>query len=158
MQPDATKDANPSRKTVYTTEQKAEALMLLAEVGKAEAARRTGIPSGTIASWGSREGVQAPTPEAMRPQVEARQLSLATRRQALGEKFLTKAEELLACVGGKNQPAMDRKRGVEAARIAAETAQLLTGQPTSRVDAQLGTDQERALAIVKQLDEHRRSA
>lgn len=145
------------QRTSYTAEQKTGALRLLAEVGKAEAARRTGIPAGTIAAWGSRMGVAAPTPEAMRPQVEARQLSLAQRRQALGEKFLEKAEKLIECVHAA-EPAMDRKRGIEAARVAAETAQLLTGQPTSRVDAMLGTDQERALAVVRQLSERREAS
>lgn len=145
------------QRTTYTPEQKAEALHLLAEVGKAEAARRTGIPSGTIAAWGHRCRVSAPLPEALRPQVEARQISLAQRRAALGEKFLTKAEELIELVDAKTS-AIDRKRGIEAARVAAETAQLLTGEPTSRVSATLGTDQERALAIVRQLDERRQQA
>lgn len=138
----------------WTPEQKTAALELLATVGKAEAARRTGIPPGTIASWGVRCHVAAPTPDALRPVVEARQLSLAQRRTQLGEKFLAVAEELIDCVRTSSL-AIDRKRGVEAARAAAEAAQLLTGQPTSRVDATLGTDQERALAIVRSLEERR---
>lgn len=141
----------------YTDTQRTEALALLAEVGKAEAARRTGIPSGTIASWGSRHGVTAPTTEHLAKVNEARKATLAERRAALGETFLTKAEELIECVT-TDDSAIDRKRGIEAAREAAEAAQLLTGQPTSRVDATLGTDQERALAIVRQLDERRKAS
>lgn len=141
----------------WSPELKAEALELLASVGKAETARRLGIPAGTIASWGARGGVTAPSTERMRPVVEAMQLSAAQRRVNLGEKFLEKAEKLIDAVL-IGEPAVDRKRGIEAARVAAETAQLLTGQPTSRVDAMLGTDQERALAVVRSLAERRQAS
>jgi hypothetical protein len=44
-----------ARKTVATDPQrKAQALQLAKEFGAAEASRRTGIPAGTIRSWGSR--------------------------------------------------------------------------------------------------------
>lgn len=96
----------------YTPEQKAEALRLLAEVGKAEAARRTGIPAGTIAAWGSRTGVAAPMPEALRPQHEARHAALldrrvdiATRKAALAETLLDHAVRI---AGQLEQPAVEK--------------------------------------------------
>lgn len=140
----------------YTPDQRAEALRLLAEHGKAEAARRTGIPAGTIASWGVRNGVTAPPVEKMRQQIAAKVLTLADRRAALGSKFLATAEKLLKDVDDE-EATIDRKRLVEAARIAAETSNLLLGEATARVDAMGGSPREQAVALVSQLRQRQAS-
>jgi hypothetical protein len=149
------------QRTQYTPEQKAAALDLLATVGKAEAGRRSGIPVGTIAAWGSRCGVTAPTeqPE-RRAQVEARALTVATRKAALAERMLTKAEQILdqldasvlekhvkvvshgARLGSKVEivdvvydrpPTADQKRIVDAVAVLVDKIQLLTGEATTAV-------------------------
>lgn len=117
----------------YTPEQKAHALALLAEVGKAEAARRTGIAAGTIASWGSRNGVSAPEAGKMAQQVTA---SWQIRKVALGEKLGTLCEKMAQGIDDR----LDAKSiaGVRdlAASIAilVDRAQLLTGGATARTE------------------------
>lgn len=142
------------QRATYTPSQKAEALRLLAEVGKAEAARRSGIPAGTIAAWGSRTGVSAPTPEAMRPQVEARQLAWTERKVAiasgLGEAAQLAVEELTTRI--RNKTIGDREL-IAALTALVDRAQLLTGEATSRTEGTLTVEgaKERALATVTEL-------
>lgn len=141
----------------YTDEQRTEALKLLAEVGKAAAARRTGIPAGTIASWGVRHGVHAPPPEAMAKQAEARTVSIVERKVKLAEDLAVAAERMLGDLYGprlerkvvtfaalgetrivdvrhKTTTATERKTTIEAVSKALETVQLLTGEATERIE------------------------
>jgi transposase-like protein len=145
----------------WTPEQRAEALELLAEVGKAEAARRTGIPAGTIASWGVRAGVAAPGADVTRPAVEARLATVAERKAKLAEALLGDIEKLrrqlwaptverkpMVVSDGRDmgshieiaevhleQPTFkDQKTIVEAVAIALDKVQLLTGAATERIE------------------------
>lgn len=153
----------------WTHEQRDEALRLLAEVGKAEAARRTGIPAGTIASWGARAGVTAPSAEAQRPALEAKAISVAERKTRLAERMLTEAEAMIGQLHARTverkplvvsdgaregshveiaevvydrPPTADQKRIVEAVAILVDKIQLLTGDATARIDSTgAGTEQ-----------------
>lgn len=136
----------------YTDAQRAEALRLLAEVGKAEAARRTGISSGTIASWGSRAGVTAPPADRTRKATERRVATIAERKAKLAEDLTRTAERMLAGTA-KFEP-LDRKRNVEAVAKALETVQLLTGEATARIE-QIGggSTVEAARAVLADMKE-----
>jgi transposase-like protein len=132
------------QRTSYTPEQRADALRLLAEVGKAEAARRTGIPSGTIASWGNRNGVRAPSVEACQKAVDTAALTVTERKALLADrlgvvasKAVAKLEELIDTdrVGAKDL--------VVAITSAVDRMQLLTGEATSRVEQTIGAAPER---------------
>lgn len=145
----------------YTPEERAEALRLLAEVGKAEASRRTGIAAGTIASWGHRSGVQAPSVEAQRSALEAKATTIAERKARLAERMLSEAEGMIsqlhaetierkamvvsdgaamgshieiAEVSYDRPPTADQKRIVEAVAILVDKIQLLTGDVTARIE------------------------
>lgn len=145
----------------YTDDERAEALRLLAQVGKAEAARRTGIPSGTIASWGSRLSVAAPSVEAQLPALQAKATTIAQRKAALAERMLGKAEAILgqldASVVEKHvkvvsmghaqgssveivdvtydrPPTADQKRIVDTVAVLVDKIQLLTGDVTARTE------------------------
>jgi transposase-like protein len=136
------------QRTSYTPEQKAAALALLAQVGKAEAARRTGIPAGTIAAWGSRTGVSAPTPEALRPVVEARQLAWAERKVALASKLGDAADLAVAELTARIQTKTIGDRELITALTAlVDRAQLLTGEATSRPEVLGGEPAPRAKLV-----------
>jgi hypothetical protein len=145
----------------WTQDQRDDALRLLAEVGKAEAARRTGIPAGTIASWGARLGVTAPSVDAQQAALAAKATSVADRKARLAERMLTEAEAMigqlhaetverkpLVVSDGRNEgshieiaeviydrpPTADQKRIVEAVAILVDKIQLLTGDATARIE------------------------
>ena len=145
----------------WTPDQRDEALRLLAEVGKAEAARRTGIPAGTIASWGARAGITAPSAEGQRQALEAKAVSVAERKQRLAERMLTEAEAMIGQLHARTverkpmvvsdgaregshieiaevtydrPPTSDQKRIVEAVAILVDKIQLLTGDATARIE------------------------
>lgn len=126
-------------RTRYDPERKAEALELLATVGKAEAARRTGIPAGTIASWGSRGSVSAPPADATAAATAARLATWADRRAELGRR----AGEVAALALEKIPERIRQGDELAAQRLAStmaalvDKAQLLTGEATERVE-QLG--------------------
>lgn len=80
----------------YTPEQREEALYLYVQVGPAEAARRTGIPAKTIASWAGRSGMQSDAPEKTEAAVAAASLTIAQRKQALASGLLDDIEMLRA--------------------------------------------------------------
>lgn len=145
----------------YTDEQKTEALRLMVEHGKAEAARRTGIAIGTIGSWATRAGLSAEISEQMRPAIEARAATLLQRKQALAEGLLDDIarlrSELFAPVlerkvvivkGGTADPCTvaeivdvehkrpspaDQKHLVIACAVAIDKVQLLTGGLTASI-------------------------
>lgn len=171
-----------------TPDEKAEALRLLTEVGLAEAARRTGIPSGTIASWGSREGVRAPTLEAQLPMLHARAATIAQRKAALAERMLGKAEAILGqldatlvekhvkvvsrgnALGSEIEivdvtydrpPTGDQKRIVDTVAVLIDKIQLLTGDVTARTEMTAnGEPVQRGnlLSVVESLAERARVA
>lgn len=144
----------------WSDDQKAEALRLLAEVGQGEAARRTGIPQGTIASWGKRNGVTAPPLHALAAQVERKQLTIAERKAELAtglmsdiermrrDLFAPTTERKVAVAGQMREPQIvtvrhpttthaERRTAIDAIQKAVETVQLLTGEATERIE-QLG--------------------
>jgi transposase-like protein len=145
----------------YTPEQEAEAIALLQEMGPAEAARRTGIAKGTIASWAHRAGLAS---EAGRMQTaaatEARALTIAERKTALAEALMLDAERMrrdlfastterkafgatrytdseVVTIHNPTTTASERKVTIEAIAKAVETVNLLTGEATQRIE-QLG--------------------
>lgn len=133
----------------WSESQKQRAMEIFERSGAAEASKQTGVPIATISSWARRSGQSAVTPERA-ARVASKSLTLAERRQQLGETFLAKAEMLINCVRSADD-AIDRKRGIEAARVAAEAAQLLTGEATSRVETVNAEAQAAAADVVRQL-------
>jgi len=167
----ATQDASKMQRMQWTPEQKAEALGLLAVVGKAEASRRTGIPAGTIASWGVRGGVSAPSPDELRALHEGRVLTVALRKAALADQMLVEAARILgqlhepmvekkalvvsdgaregshvevATVYYDRPTTADQKRIVETVAVLVDKLQLLTGEATARLETMDGTEQAEA--------------
>lgn len=141
----------------YTDAQRAEALSLLARYGKAEAARRTGIPVGTIASWGHRNDVSSPPPEEMRARAEALKATIEQRKAGLADTLVGVVERLVRDVfaptterkamaaGAMRQveiveiihdttTAAERRTTLQAIATAVETIQLLTGGATARIE------------------------
>lgn len=141
----------------YSDAQRLEALALLATVGKAEAARRTGIPAGTIASWGSRSGTKAPPAAATVVATEARVATIAQRKATLAEGLMDDIERMrrdlfaptierkvvpgnqyrrtrIIDVRNPTTTHGDRRTVVEAVAKAIETVQLLTGGATARTE------------------------
>jgi transposase-like protein len=167
------------QRTEYTPEQKAEALAILAQAGKAEAARRTGIPMGTIGSWASRAGVTAPSSEVIAELNASRLGTMTTRKAALAEQLLGHAvriagqldaptvEKVVKVVGFgggvsgtevvevpyDRPPTADQKRIAETVGVLIAQVQLLTGEATSRVETSMQVEavKERALATVTEL-------
>lgn len=168
----------------WTQDQQDEALRLLAEVGKAEASRRTGIPAGTIAAWGSRSGTKAPSAAALQEVNAARLATIAQRKAKLAERMLTEAEAMIGQLHARTverkplvvsdgaregshieiaevvydrPPTADQKRIVETVSILVDKIQLLTGEATARTEA-LGAEQpkrEHLAKVVDQLAERR---
>jgi len=117
-------------------EQKAEALRLVAEVGTQEAARRTGIPFGTVSSWARRSGVHSPNAATIAVAVEVAAVRWAERRVILGEELGRAAG--LATRRMTERLEADKTTGVRdlAATVAVlvDKAQLLTGGATARTE------------------------
>lgn len=132
-----------TRRRTYTDEQKAEALALYAEVGPAEASRRTGIASGTIASWASRtasgDGGTLATKrvEHQQANVESLKAKWAERRLVMVDEIGTVAHMALAQVQeavltGKGRDAKDFATTMA---ILVDKAQLLGGDATQRQES-----------------------
>lgn len=151
----------------HTKEAKAEALQILAQAGKAEAARRTGIPEGTISSWAVRGGVRAPAPNL--PGLMAASVTLAQRKQELADELLTRARGMIAqldaamvekkshvvsdgaregshieiaTVKYSRPPTGAQKQIVETIAILIGQVQLLTGDATARIESNVTTQGE----------------
>lgn len=151
----------------YTPEQKAEALQLVAQVGKAETARRTGIPEGTVSSWAVRNGVRAPAPNQV--QLVAAAATLQERKQELADELLTRARAMIAQLDASmvekkahvvsdgaregshleistvrydRPPTGAQKQIVETVAILIAQVQLLTGSATSRIETNPTTQAE----------------
>lgn len=80
-------------RATYTDEQRQQALAIYAEHGPGAAARETGIPKGTIASWARRNQVQTSAPQ--KGQVQAAALTIEARKQALASRLLEEADRML---------------------------------------------------------------
>lgn len=95
----------------YNPEQKAKALDLHEKLGPAEAARQTGIPKNTIASWAKRGGVQTVAVANTAAAVEMAKLTREASREELRDELLASARERLR--------AMDEKMPVTAGPLVA---------------------------------------
>ena len=124
----------------YSDEQKAEALALYAEVGAAEAARRTGIKRGTLVSWASRAGVATDAAANLRAATEV----AIERRRYVAAEFRSQMLDSLAEIATKAAAAeLDRIAGSKASLheiVGARTRaihdlQLLSGDATSRTES-----------------------
>lgn len=140
-----------------TPQQKAEALRLLAEVGKAEAARRTGIPAGTIASWGVRNGVTSPPVEAIAKANEVAQLAWEERRLRLKDKLGAAAEQFID-QATKRISTRDVRDLTVSMAVCIDKAQLLAGAATARTEASVTNRDDALNAARERADRHLRSA
>jgi transposase-like protein len=114
----------------YTEAEKAEALALVAEVGQGEAARRLGIPHGTLASWAHRAGVTAPDSTGTASMVAINVADTAARREQLASALIEDADRLrqqlfAPCV---DQVVKTENRGVGISR--AVIVEVQRDQPT----------------------------
>lgn len=136
----------------YTAVAKAEALQLLAEVGKAEASRRTGIPEGTIASWGARNGVAY---------IPGEPATIVEQKQQLVNKLLPLAAKLVTTL--ERRIASDEaslKDVAQALMIVVDRVQLLTGQATARTEsavtvAEIEAARAKATTVLDELSSRR---
>lgn len=133
-------------RTQYTREQKAEALGLLIAVGKAEAARQTGIPAGTISSWAVRNGVT--TNHAAPEQLAGAAQSVAEQKQKLVDRLLPLAAKLVTKLEAKaSTDDASLKELAQTLMIIVDKVQLLTGQATARTETTIaGVEVEAARA------------
>lgn len=146
----------------YTPEQREEALVLMQAHGHAEAARRTGIPVGTISSWGHRAGVDSGAATvATKAAIEQRVATMAERKTKLADDLAKAAERMLrdafaptlerkvvpgtqwrrteiVDVHNPTTTHAERRQAVEAVARAVETVQLLTGEATQRTETVTG--------------------
>lgn len=143
----------------YTDDQKAEALHLLAEVGLGESARRTGIPPGTVASWGHRNGVESPPTDTVAALVEQRKESWQIRKIALGERLGRICEKAAQRI--EERLDADTIHGIRdlsgSIAILVDRAQLLTGGATSRTETVERTPEAEA-EVAQVLEQVRRAA
>ncbi|MEX2439673.1 MAG: transposase [Actinomycetota bacterium] len=87
--------ATKKRPRRYSAAEKETALALYVDVGPKEAARRTGIAQGTIASWARRAGVKTRTTSKAQAATEAAAAKAEQLRAELRIKLLEKANEAL---------------------------------------------------------------
>lgn len=141
------------QRTQHSPEAKAEALRLMVDVGLAEAARRTGIAKGTIASWAARTGTTM-APLEQRHQI-AKEASVAwqVRKVEFGERLSTIAAK--AADRLEERLDTDRTAGVRdlAATMAVlvDKAQLLTGGATARTETHVERTPEAEAEVAKVL-------
>lgn len=161
----------------WTDEQREEALRLFRSHGPAEAARQTGIPKATVASWARRQRVQTNVVVEREEAVEASALQAEQRRLDLAEGMLRDIGGLRArlfrpmtyhhvkTVAGPvgigasvevvdldlDQPVpADQLRLVQAMGVLIDKVQLLTGEATERVDLTGEYDLEAELRAYQQ--------
>lgn len=165
----------------WSEDERAEAVRLVAEVGHAEAARRTGVPRGTVASWAHRAGVTAEGATTATVQaVEARVATIAERKAALAAGLMDDIERLrrdlfagtierkvvpgtqhrnteIVDVRHATTTAGDRNTTVQAIVKAIEAVQLLTGEATARIEQHATVDsrpaerRQRATGVLDEL-------
>jgi hypothetical protein len=140
----------------YTAEQKAEAIELAGDVGLREAARRLGIPPGTIGCWRSRTpGVVADSNAARQVAIAAANTEWVERRVKLGNRMGEVAAEILERIATKyRRDELAAQRLASTLRVLVDKAQLLTGGATEIV-GHAGVEgqsaEERALALRDEL-------
>lgn len=160
----------------WTDEQKAQALLVFRSHGATEAARQTGVPKGTVASWARREQVHTNAPVEREAAVESASLAAEERRLRLADSLLDDVQGLrrrlftgmtyhhVKVVGlgeGRattevvevetDQPVpADQLRLVQAIGTLVDRVQLLTGQATERVDLTGEYDLEAELRAYQQ--------
>jgi len=130
----------------YDDAEREEALRLYVELGPAEAARRTGIPAGTVRSWAVRSGATGDRTAKATASVEAARLSWAQRRA----EIKTRAGEAAAGF-------LERAIGAEGTRdvrnlmggfaVAVDKAQLLDGEATERVEVSADERRQRVAKL-----------
>lgn len=156
----------------WTDEQRQRALELHRTVGPAEAARQTGIPKGTVASWARRQGVRTNVAQTLEAATDAAALTAEQKRLELADGLLDDVQRLrrrlfepmdyvhvkvLSTGQGLPQEVervhveVDQPVPADQLRLAQsivaliEKAQLLTGEATSRDDGTGGYDLEAEL-------------
>lgn len=128
-----------SRRT-FTEAEKAEALALYAEVGKAEAARRTGISAGTIGAWASRTGVATDAAANIRAATEVAAAKRTYDAQEFRTQMVGRLAEVAQLAAAKELERLaDGKASlheiVGARTRAIHDLQLLTGAATGRTES-----------------------
>ncbi|MBE0467587.1 MAG: hypothetical protein IBX71_10250 [Candidatus Desulforudis sp.] len=116
----------------YTAQEKEQALTLYADVGPAETARKTGIPSGTIRKWAQRSGLTGLSPvtaKKTQAATAANKVRNESRREGVKEKLLERIDLLLERMSApqidfKGQQARQVKYPVPPAK---DTLALATG-------------------------------
>lgn len=121
----------------HTPEQKQEAIDLATTVGKAEAARRTGISPGTIGSWLTRAGLSNADPEGRAQRITVAQETWVERRADLGNRMGEIASDALEAIAerladGKTSGVRDLSATLA---VLVDKAQLLSGAATARTEA-----------------------
>lgn len=137
---------------VYPDETQARAVLLYLEYGAAEAARRVGVPAGTIRSWASRADVATTRLAEIDAHVEALQASAEERKAALALKMLLIAEKAAEAELDKIGDA-PLFQVVGARTRAIHDHQLLTGAATARSEHLAPT--EAAHAVIDEVAERR---
>lgn len=132
----------------WTTQQRDEALNLYLDHGPHEAARRTGIPIGTIASWAHRSGLQTLCTENNLAAAQATRAAWQARREAMideigriAEKALTVADEML----DDRLPSKAKDAALTMA-VLIDKAQLLAGAATQRTETITSDHLDREIA------------
>lgn len=144
----------------WTDEQREHALAVYADHGPAEAARRTGIPKGTIAAWANRREVQTRVAENLENARLVASMRWAERRSELADQAGEAAAIALAQAVAALQAGNDHlaKAAGVVFGIAVDKAQLLTGEATSRTEMVGATprpEAEKRLAKILMLAERR---
>lgn len=171
-------------RTVYTADQKTEALELYVRIGAAETARRTGIPKATLTTWAMRDGLKSYSIEKTAAAIEASRAALEVRKLALAEGLLDDAawlrgqlrqacvEKVVKTVGtgrgesvteivdvDRDEPTFsDKKAIMTTIAIAVDKVQLLTGAPTERHEHVGVFGEEQAVGLRDELAERRRAS
>lgn len=117
----------------FTAAQRVEALRLYREVGPAQAGRQTGIPAGTIRQWAHREGLADSRHATAQARIKAARLTWQQRRAEVamraGDAAALFVEDAIASAKPR-----DRRDLMASVKMAAESAQLLSGGATERVE------------------------
>jgi len=144
------------QRAFYSDEQRAEALRLYEEVGPAEASRRCGVPNATIRSWASRAGLgnsgEPKTLPARQRALERWETRRLTAADEFGDAAAQMREHALKAAKAKDEKML--RASAVAAGIFTDKAQLLSGNPTERLDwAKQATSDERAQRLAGLVDE-----
>lgn len=140
-------------KARHSDHKKAEVLALVNVVGQREAARQTGVPLGTIATWVRRAGLRSPETNALPIVPPAAQTSWADRSTRLVDQLGLAAE--LAVARLIELIAADRVNPdtlVKSIAALIANAQLLSGGATARTEQLVERTPELEAEIAKVLE------